>query len=311
MPYRDDFLNALENLGKSVQQYGLSQAVSQANERVQDIKANMRPGVEQRQALSSLAQDVFLRLQSGGADPQTAALVYQNLTPKTPNSIEQALLSDDPYERQAAKEIQNEQELRTARRDMEKFQFQMQLTDKLEQGRDRRAELAATRAENRAAMKPSAQNQKAAAYATQLVSSNSIFNSLGTGYGSSLLTEFNKVSPQLLRTSSFEKAQQAKLEFINAIARPESGATIKDEELARYDKMYFPQAGEGDAVIAQKARARSEAIQKTLIEAGPAASLVQDRPGLPSALGTNMVDLSQGFKPIVDPSKYARPARRR
>jgi hypothetical protein len=62
---------------------------------------------------------------------------------------------------------------------------------------------------------------------------------------------------------------QAKLNFITAILRKESGAAISPAEFANEDKKYFPQAGEGPAVVEQKRRARELAIRAMRVQAGP------------------------------------------
>lgn len=65
--------------------------------------------------------------------------------------------------------------------------------------------------------------------------------------------------------------EQAKKNFITAVLRKESGASIAPSEFATEEKKYFPQAGESDKVIAQKQRAREIAVQAMKIQAGPGA----------------------------------------
>lgn len=66
--------------------------------------------------------------------------------------------------------------------------------------------------------------------------------------------------------------EQAKSNFITAVLRKESGATIGDAEYAREDRKYFPQFGDSAEVIAQKARARDMAIASMAKEGAPAMS---------------------------------------
>jgi hypothetical protein len=79
------------------------------------------------------------------------------------------------------------------------------------------------------------------------------------------------VLPGALGGPSPEQQQyaQAKLNFITAILRKESGAAISPAEFANEDKKYFPQAGEGPAVVEQKRRARELAIRAMRVQAGP------------------------------------------
>lgn len=69
-----------------------------------------------------------------------------------------------------------------------------------------------------------------------------------------------------LNTEKGQMLDQAKRDFTNAVLRRESGAAIAPSEFASADKQYFPQVGESDKVIAQKARARALAIQGILAE---------------------------------------------
>jgi hypothetical protein len=59
---------------------------------------------------------------------------------------------------------------------------------------------------------------------------------------------------------------QAKRDFTNAVLRRESGAAIAPSEFDSANKQYFPQPGDSDKVIAQKARARQIAVQGILSE---------------------------------------------
>lgn len=65
--------------------------------------------------------------------------------------------------------------------------------------------------------------------------------------------------------------EQAKENFITAVLRKESGASISPSEFNREEKKYFPQAGDTDKVIEQKRKARDLAIQAMKIQAGSGA----------------------------------------
>ena len=62
-------------------------------------------------------------------------------------------------------------------------------------------------------------------------------------------------------SSDYQRYQQAKGNFINAILRKESGAAIAATEFAAAEKQYFPQPGDDDAVISQKRENRELATQ--------------------------------------------------
>jgi hypothetical protein len=74
----------------------------------------------------------------------------------------------------------------------------------------------------------------------------------------SVITAFSSEGQQAL--------DQAKRDFINAALRRESGAAIAPSEFDNAEKQYFPQIGDGDKVIAQKARNRELAIRGVLAE---------------------------------------------
>lgn len=83
-------------------------------------------------------------------------------------------------------------------------------------------------------------------------------------------------------TESDQKAEQSQRDFINAVLRQESGAAIADSEFDNARKQYFPQPGDSDGVIAQKARARQLSIQGLQSNAGRAAMTA---PPAPTASG--------------------------
>jgi hypothetical protein len=72
------------------------------------------------------------------------------------------------------------------------------------------------------------------------------------------------------QSEDFQRADRAKEDFISAVLRKESGAAISEGEFAREDRKYFPQPGNSQKVIADKAKARQIAIQSMERTAGPA-----------------------------------------
>lgn len=63
-----------------------------------------------------------------------------------------------------------------------------------------------------------------------------------------------------------QQVEQAQRDFVNAVLRRESGASISPTEFASAEKQYFPKPGDTDAVKVQKARNRALAIQGLLAE---------------------------------------------
>jgi hypothetical protein len=64
-----------------------------------------------------------------------------------------------------------------------------------------------------------------------------------------------------LLTDEGQQYDQAKRDFINAILRQESGAAIGKDEFDSANVQYFPQPGDGNAVIAQKKQNRIQKIR--------------------------------------------------
>lgn len=73
----------------------------------------------------------------------------------------------------------------------------------------------------------------------------------------------------MLSTNS-QKAEQAQRDFVNAVLRLESGAAIGKDEFDNAKRQYFPQPGDSQEVIAQKAANRKLQIQGLLGNAGNA-----------------------------------------
>lgn len=63
-----------------------------------------------------------------------------------------------------------------------------------------------------------------------------------------------------------QQVEQAKRDFVNAVLRKESGAVIGPSEFDSADRQYFPQPGDDQATIEQKARNRELAIQGILAD---------------------------------------------
>ena len=85
------------------------------------------------------------------------------------------------------------------------------------------------------------------------------------------------VLPRIMGGLSPEQQQvaQARLNFITANLRKESGATLLPSEFITEEKKYFPKPGDDATVIAQKQRARNLALKAMEIQAGPGAKNIQ------------------------------------
>lgn len=87
----------------------------------------------------------------------------------------------------------------------------------------------------------------------------------GVGVG-----ELGKIGANLGRSPNRKKYRQAQEDWVRAKLRKESGAVIGDEEMDREIRVYFPQVGDEDSTIKQKADARMIAEQAMRQAAGKA-----------------------------------------
>jgi len=79
-----------------------------------------------------------------------------------------------------------------------------------------------------------------------------------------------------------QQFEQAKRNFINAQLRRESGAMISNEEMANADLQYFPQAGDGPEVLAQKKKNREMVIDAMITAAGTVSAPAGAAPPIPT-----------------------------
>ena len=99
--------------------------------------------------------------------------------------------------------------------------------------------------------------------------------------------------PRVLGGLSPEQQQvaQARINFITALLRKESGAAIGASEFATAEKNYFPKPGDDAAAIAQKQAARKTAIKAMEIQAGPGAKQMGGAGVVPGATANNPLGL--------------------
>lgn len=92
------------------------------------------------------------------------------------------------------------------------------------------------------------------------------------------MSRYNPVGGQLIAPSEDQnKVEQAQRDFVNAVLRPESGASISPSEFDNARKQYFPQPGDTDAVIRQKQQAREREISALSVMAGSNGAKAMDK----------------------------------
>lgn len=126
----------------------------------------------------------------------------------------------------------------------------------------------------------------AAGFAKRAMASDSIVNSLVTdGYdptsaGAAVRNNIPLIG-SLVRSDDDNSFNQAKKDFISAVLRKESGAAISKDEYAQEDVKYFPQPGDSERIITQKADSRKRAIATLSAQGGPGLEKVADIPVSP------------------------------
>ena len=90
-----------------------------------------------------------------------------------------------------------------------------------------------------------------------------------------------------------QSALNARVNFVTAVLRKESGAAISPGEFATAEKLYFPAPGDGPQIIKQKQAARQQAITGIKAQAGPGAKNIEA--GMPGATPAGNAPTSSGW----------------
>lgn len=129
---------------------------------------------------------------------------------------------------------------------------------------------------------PTQSENIARGYADKATEANTALDTLiQSGFtGTSLSAGAQSMLPNFMQSGKVQGLENAKKMFGNAIARRESGATIKDDEMARYNATYFPQAGDSPELLTQKKRNRDLAIASLATEGHRVKSQIQPQGGI-------------------------------
>jgi hypothetical protein len=73
-----------------------------------------------------------------------------------------------------------------------------------------------------------------------------------------------------------QKTVQARVNFVTAVLRKESGASISPSEFATAEKNYFPAPGDSETIVKQKQAARELALKGMKIQAGKGAKFIDE-----------------------------------
>jgi hypothetical protein len=116
------------------------------------------------------------------------------------------------------------------------------------------------RAQNKQEAQPAQNEFAAAGYAKRARQAEADLAKLPANIGTDWKSRLANILPNEMVPQDLQLLQQAKRNFISANLRKESGAAISNQEYESEDKKYFPQPGDSEAVLAQKAKAREQAM---------------------------------------------------
>jgi hypothetical protein len=136
--------------------------------------------------------------------------------------------------------------------------------------------------------KPSGDQSKAALFGKRMEQAEGVFDNLTkmgfdrtSGFmAASAVVPTNKGKPKEL-----QQQEQAERNFINAVLRRESGASISPTEFESAEKQYFPRWGDDPDTVEQKRQNRLLAIEGMRAESGPAWAKIAPSAGAPLAVG--------------------------
>jgi len=118
---------------------------------------------------------------------------------------------------------------------------------------------------------------KSTGFFGRMLASNDVINKFeqeGLNLGQTLAGGVPLVG-NFMVSENYQQLKNAQEDFLKAILRKESGATITDEEMASYGPIYFPQPGDSQQVIEQKRRNRERQVEAMKFTAGKGASQLE------------------------------------
>ena len=77
---------------------------------------------------------------------------------------------------------------------------------------------------------------------------------------------YDLVAPNFMQTGAGQQYHQAKLQFVEAYLRKDSGAAIGKDEYNNADKTYFPQVGDSAATRRRKRAAREKVVDSLRLQ---------------------------------------------
>lgn len=109
-------------------------------------------------------------------------------------------------------------------------------------------------------------------YLMRMEDAEDVFNELAPAINTAGTLEhmYQRNVPNPAKSETWQKQEQAERDFMGAVLRRESGATITKEEMSDGIQKYFPRPGDKPGTLAQKKRNRETQMRGFKQEAGPA-----------------------------------------
>lgn len=147
--------------------------------------------------------------------------------------------------------------------------------------------------------KPTEQQANAQMFGKRMARSGSIVDAVEVGEydpaGAHKWVEDMALFPNVAKREESQIYDAAREDFVSAVLRKESGASIPDHEREAAERQYFPIAGDSDSVVSQK-RALRKMVTETMLELGGDAEGFQ----IPSM---RQVDGKDGLQGVVPKSQ--------
>jgi hypothetical protein len=198
-------------------------------------------------------------------------------TPQTPLAEESTRVGIARTQQQMAQEATPEQAQTITRLAIEKAQADLARVMQENAARERQRQLPG-------GGEASVEQGRVGSFALRMREASERYERAGVGAPSEGLAMAEAVLPESfvnarIRPEARQLAQQAQRDWVSAALRFESGAAIPPGEMDNHIRTYFPQVGDSEAVIRQKAEARRTAEAGMAAAAGPMGPWVDQQAG--------------------------------
>lgn len=129
MPIQDLY-QALEQFKKGAQELAIGNAISDANQAVQQIKGSQMKEEEKRSALQDLSNRMVMGLAGIGAPAATVEMVYKGMAPRTYGSLAEAMQGNDKFAIDAFQKTQQMADVSEAKKARTKHGYDLELIDR-------------------------------------------------------------------------------------------------------------------------------------------------------------------------------------